>query len=109
MRGDEHALPIQHGRQDVLAIIGKGARDRVLEALAAGRRDVVAAPPDLHLLLAPALTGIILVEAVEIAVVALVERLVGARRQSRLAALFHAHPPRVLRPAQRPAQPALAP
>src|SRR5690606_21548614 len=47
------------------------------QALAAGRRDVVRATPDMHLLLAPPGAGVVLVEAGKIAVVALVQRLVA--------------------------------
>jgi hypothetical protein len=52
---------------------------------AATRRDIVAAAPDVHLLLAPALAGIILVEAGEIAVIALVQSLVADGLQLLLA------------------------
>src|SRR5262249_18444627 len=58
-----------------------------LEALAARRRHVVGAAPDMDLLLAPALARIVLVEAGEIAIVAFVEREVFPGREAGLADL----------------------
>src|SRR5690606_30667339 len=52
------------------------ARQRVAQGFAAGRSDVVGAAPDMNLLLPPFLAGVILVQAREIAIVALVQRLV---------------------------------
>jgi hypothetical protein len=58
-------------------------------------------PPDLHLRRAPALARVVLVEAGEIAVVALVERLVGGGRQAGLAEFAERERERVLRADQR--------
>src|SRR5665213_4200639 len=44
------------------------------------RRDVVGAPPDMHLLLAPFLAGVVFVQAGQIAIVALVQRQVFGDR-----------------------------
>ena len=63
-------------------VIRQRARQRILQALAAGRRHVVGAAPDQHLVLAPFLAGVILVEAGEIAVVAFVEREIFRRSAS---------------------------
>src|SRR5690606_30265361 len=52
-------------------------RAGVAQALAAGRRRVVGAAPDVHLLLAPLGARVVLVEARQVAIVALVERLVA--------------------------------
>ena len=81
---DQHTLAAQHVRQDVLAVIGKSARDSVLQALAAGRGHVIAATPQMDLLLAPFLAGVVLVEPAKIAIIALVERLVPMLWQARL-------------------------
>ena len=78
-------LAAQHMRLHVVQIIGPDARAGVLQALAAGRRDVVGAAPDMHLLLAPFGAGVVLVEAGEVAIVALVERLVADGLQAGLA------------------------
>ena len=56
-------------------IVGDHTLGRILQALAARRRYVEAAPPDIHLLLAPAVAGLVLVEPTQIAVMALVQRL----------------------------------
>src|SRR5665811_1372068 len=69
-------LTAQHARQDFLDVIGQHARGGVAQTLAAGRRDVVGAAPDVHLLLAPFLARVVLVETDQLAVVALIERLV---------------------------------
>jgi hypothetical protein len=74
---DQHGLAAQHAGQDLGHVVGPDAGAGVLEALAAGRRHVVGAAPDVDLLLAPFLAGVVLVEAGEIAIVTLVERLVA--------------------------------
>src|SRR3984885_16373354 len=84
MRGDQDALAVKHGWEDVLAIIGESARDRILQAFTAGRVDVVTASPNVDLLLAPFLARIVLVEPGEIAIVAFVEGLVPLFRQAGL-------------------------
>ena len=63
VRRHQHALAAQHARQNFLDVIGQHARQRVLQALAAGRRDVIGAAPDVHLLLAPFLARVVFVEA----------------------------------------------
>ncbi len=85
MRRHQHVLAAHHPRQDFGHVIGQRARQRVLEALAAGRGDVVGAAPFEYLLLAPFLAGIVLVEADQIAIVALVERLILDHRNIGLA------------------------
>src|SRR5262245_10481961 len=76
----QHALAAQHARLDLLDVVGQHACRGILQAFAAGRRDVVGAAPDMHLLSAPLLARVVLVEARELAVVALVERLVLEHR-----------------------------
>jgi uncharacterized protein DUF4139 len=96
--GDEHALAAAQGGGDLALPVGQEAPHRVFQALGEGdlfgpqlrvagvapgpalvvagegrRRDVVAAPPDLHLLFAVLLHGLGLVEALQGAVHALVE------------------------------------
>ena len=83
MGGDEHALAAQDVRLDVVDVVGPDAGAGVAERLAAGRRDGVGAAPDVDLLLAPFRARVVLVEAGEIAVVALVERLVAGDRAAR--------------------------
>ncbi|MEH2618899.1 hypothetical protein V1285_003845 [Bradyrhizobium sp. AZCC 1620] len=100
MGGDQRALSAQHAGQDLLHIIGQRARQRILQAFAAGRRHVVGAAPDQHLVLAPFLAGVILVEARQVAVVAFVEREVFRRRQSGLPDLGEHQLQRMLRPCQ---------
>src|SRR6185312_12830403 len=65
------------------------------------RRDVVAAPPFVHLLVAPFLACVVLVEPDEIAVVALVERLVADHRDFRLPHLVENKVERALRALER--------
>lgn len=74
--GDEDLLALENEGADLLVEVGQGALGGELEGLSAGGRDIVAAPPDVDLLLAPLFAGIVLVEPGELAVVALVERLV---------------------------------
>src|SRR5271169_2927863 len=82
MRRHQNTLAAKNGGENVLTIIGERAGDGVLETFPAGRLDVVTAPPFVNLLLAPFLARIVLVEADEIAVVALVERLIAAFGQA---------------------------
>ena len=60
-------------RGDDAVVVRQGARGGVLQALTARGRDVVAAPPDVHLLVAELLRGFRLVEPLQRAVVALVQ------------------------------------
>jgi hypothetical protein len=88
MRGDEHARAAQNHRQDFLQIIGEHARGSVLEALASRRGLIIGATPDEHLLGTPFLARVILVEANQIAVVPLIERLILENGNIRLPQLF---------------------
>src|SRR5258706_10821671 len=76
MRRDDDIFSGLHLRPDHLVVVGQRPRRRVLEALTAWRRDVIAAAPDVHLLLAPAAPRIVLIEAGQVAIIALVQRLV---------------------------------
>ena len=101
VRSDKDVLAAQNLRQDALTIIGKRARDRVLQAFAVGRRDVIAATPQVNLLLAPLLAGVVLIQAAEIAVVALVQCLVAMIRQAGLTHRAKGQGERMLGPGQR--------
>ena len=101
MRGDEHAPAAHHVGQDARQVIGPDARAGVAQAFAARRVDVVGAAPDVHLLLAPFLPRIVLVEAGEVAVVALVQRQVAMLLEAGLAELLQHQFQRVLRAHQR--------
>ena len=101
MRDHHHALAAQHARQDFLHVIRQHARGRVPQAFAARRRDVVGAAPYQHLLVAPFLARIVLVEADEIAIVALVQRLILEDRDFVLAHLGEHQIERALRALER--------
>src|SRR5262249_29181747 len=88
VRSHEQALAPQHARQNLLDVVGQYARRGVLEALAAWRRNIVGAPPDMNLLLAPFLARIVLIEAGEVAIVALVKRQILDHRNVALAHLL---------------------
>ena len=77
-------------RLDLVEVVGPDPRAGIAERLAAGRGDGIGAAPEMDLLLAPLLAGVILVEADEVAVVALVQRLVAERLQAGLAELARA-------------------
>jgi hypothetical protein len=81
-------------------VIGQHPRGGVLQALAARRRHVVGPPPDMDLLLAPFRAGVVLVEARQLAVVALVQRHVAMSRQGGLAKLIEDKGAGVLRALQ---------
>ena len=108
MRRDEHALAGRDRRRDRLVPVGQEPRDRVLQRLGRRqvgrreprvariarrmprvvvrerrRRDVVAAPPDLRLRLAVLRGGLRLVQALQRAVVALVQPPVACPSESR--------------------------
>ena len=76
MGGDEHGLAGLDQRGDLGLVIGQDTGRRILEAFAARRGHVIGAAPDMDLLLAPFFPRVILVEPGEIAIVALIERLV---------------------------------
>src|SRR5262245_21564851 len=97
MRGHEHVLAAQHARQNFLDVVRQHARRGILEALAARRRHVIGAPPDLDLLLAPFLARIVLVKAREVTVITLVERQVLDHRDVALAHLLKDEVERTLR------------
>src|SRR6516162_317001 len=84
-----------------MQVVRPDAGAGIAQGLAARRRDGVGASPGMDLLLAPFLARVILVEAGEIAVVALVERLVSQRLQAGLAELIEHDVERALRPRQR--------
>ena len=79
--GDQRrARPGAH-RLDLLHCNRATCAPRILQALAARRRHLVGAAPDLHLLLTPFVAGVVLVEAGQIAVVAFVQRQIAGDRQ----------------------------
>src|SRR5450631_1029405 len=90
-----------HARQDFLNVIRQHARGGVTQALASGRRDVVGAAPFVHLLLAPFFARVVLVQPAEVAVVALVERLVLEHRDLGLAQFLQHQIERALRADER--------
>lgn len=73
---DDDVLALLNQGQDLLVVVGPDTLGGELQALTAGRRDIVASAPDVDLVLAPLLPGVVLVETAELAVVALVESLV---------------------------------
>src|SRR5262249_24645429 len=73
-----------------------GARQGVLQALAARRRHVIGAAPGMDLLLAEASRRVLLVEAGELAIIALVEGAVADRLESRLTDFLEDQRQRVL-------------
>src|SRR5262249_19669940 len=76
----KNVLAAHDAWKDFRDVVGKRARKRILQTLAAGRRYTVRATPDVHLLLAPFFPGVVLIESHEIAVVAFVESLVPENR-----------------------------
>lgn len=76
MRSDDDVLALLDQRQDLLVVVRPNTFGGELQALTTGRRDVVAPTPDVNLLVTPLLPGIVLVEAAQLSVVALVESLV---------------------------------
>src|SRR5262249_34677032 len=97
---DQHLLAAHHMRLDLVQVIRPDPGAGIPERFPAGRRDGIGAPPDVDLLLAPFLTGVVLVEAGEVAIVALVQRLVLERLEARLAELIEHDVERPLRPLQ---------
>ena len=81
MRDDEDVLARLQVGQDVRFPVRQHARRRVGEALAARRSDVVAPPPESHLLGAEPLPRLVLVHAGDVAVHALVECCVALGRE----------------------------
>lgn len=74
--GDEGGVGAEYRRQDLVDVVRQHAGDGVAQALAARGGRVVGAAPDVDLLLAELLAGLVLIQAGEVAVVALVERLI---------------------------------
>src|SRR5439155_20964403 len=68
--------PSLHWRENLRLEIGQGAGSGIFEALSTRRGDVIAAPPQMDLLVAKALGGLGFVKALQVAIVALVEGLV---------------------------------
>src|SRR5208283_1835852 len=97
MGGDQYALAIEHRGENILTVIGERARDSVFETFPSGRLDVIAAPPQVNLFLAPSFTGIVFVEPTQISVISLVESLVPAFRQAGLPHLGKGQLKRMLR------------
>src|SRR5438093_3419244 len=81
VRDHEHVRSGAEVGQDAPFPEGQHAGRGVGQALAAGWPDVVAPPPEVDLLRAEALRGLRLVQALEVAVLALVERRVALGRQ----------------------------
>jgi len=75
--GDENAVATENPWLDGCVIIGKDAVCRVLKAFATRRRRVIGSAPDVDLLFAPFLPGVILVEACQVSIVTLIERLIA--------------------------------
>src|SRR5690606_12442667 len=88
MRADQNRLSTKHMRLDDVHIVRPYACAGILQAFAARRRNVVGAPPDKDLIFAPFGACIILVEARQIAIVTLVERLVANGLQVALVEFF---------------------
>ena len=72
----QNALATHDPGKDLAHVVGQHPRHRVLQAFAAGRLDVVGSAPEMDLILAPAGAGVVLVQSRQIAVIALVQRLV---------------------------------
>lgn len=100
MSCDDDVLALLDEGQDLLVVVGPDTLRGELERLAAGRGDIVAAAPDVHLVLAPLLARVVLVEARELAVVALVESLVLVDRNVLLTNLLELDAQRSLRALQ---------
>lgn len=86
--GDDDVLALLDEGEDLLVVVGPDAFGGELETLASGRGDVVGSAPDVHLVLAPLLARVVLVEPAQLAVVALVERLVLVDRDPLLTNLL---------------------
>src|SRR4051812_2606191 len=84
MRGDQHALAAQYARQNLLHVTGQHPRCGILQALAARRRHVIRAAPEMYPLLAPFLDGRGPRDAGELTVVALVEMRIAYNRDAGL-------------------------
>ena len=101
MRRDKDRLACLDGRQDVLVKVGQHTVGCELERLAARRGHIERAAPHVHLLLAPLLAGVVLVQAGELTVVTLVQGLVLGHREVLLADGLQLDRKRLLRPLQR--------
>src|SRR5262245_4697511 len=69
----KHAFAAQHAGKNFRDVVGQGARERILEAFATGWCHVIGSPPNVHLLLAPFFSRVVLVQPHEIPIVALIE------------------------------------
>ena len=92
----EDRLASLHKRQDVLAVVWKHTVGRELERLTAWWRHVERAAPDVHLILTPLLTGVILVKTRELTVVTLVQGLILGDRNALLTNGFELNLERLL-------------
>src|ERR1700730_9149650 len=98
MRRHQHPLTAQHPWQDLLKIVGEHPGGGIAQAFAPRGGNGIRAPPDVDLLLAPTRPCIILIEANDLAIVPLVERLVLEDRNVALAELLEHEIERSLRP-----------
>ena len=73
MGDDNDVLALRDLRPDCRIVIGSDAGQRVFQAFAARRRNIIGSPPELHLRLAPFLAGFVFVQPGEFAVVAFVQ------------------------------------
>ena len=78
---DQDIFAAANGPQDCFAEPGQGAGRGILETLSIGRRDIEASTPDMYLLVAVFLGRLSLVEALKVAVMALVKILVSGDGQ----------------------------
>lgn len=101
MRGDDDILALLDEGKDFLVVVGPDSFCGELETLTSGGRDVVASAPDVHLFLAPLFARVVLVQAAQLAIVALVECLVLVDRDGFLADLLELNVERGLRALQR--------
>ena len=88
MRDNQHIFAAQHVRLHVVHVIGPDARTGIAQAFTAGRRNVIRPAPDMHLLFAPFDASVVLVEAGQVAIIALVQGLVADCFKAGLADLF---------------------
>ena len=94
---DQNRLALLHKRENVLAEVREHTVGRELKRLTTRRGYVKRAAPDVHLLVTPLLTGAVLVETGELAVVALIQGLVLGDRDAFLADLLKLDLKRLLR------------
>ena len=81
----QNAFSGKHEGLNMYHVIGQRAGQRIFQGLAARWRHIIGPAPDQHLLFAPFLAGIVLIQSCEFAIVALVQCLVAGFWQTRLA------------------------